>query len=376
MTSVDPSPRRVWQAARMPLLVGLFVLLAALAIAVVGSQRDRGLLDPRAVDPTGSRALAELLAEQDVRVDLVRTAEQARHVGPETTLLVAFPDRLAEPQLAALRDTPADLVLVAPGRTPLQVLAPGVEPIASAAVQIREPNCTLPAARAAGAADTGGDVYRAAAAGQRCYPAEQGPTLVQLGTDGRTLTVIGTARPFTNEALDEAGNAALTLRLLGAHPRLVWYLPSLVELPAGQRRPFLELIPAGWLWGAAQVGLGVLLLALWRARRLGPVVAEPLPVVVRGAETVEGRARLYRRAGARDRAAGALRAAMLRRLLPLLGLPRRAEPTAVVAAVAARAGRAPSDVEALLYGAAPPDDVGLVRLADGLDTVEREVRRS
>ena len=376
MTSLDPPPRRVWQTARMPLLVGLFVLLAALAVAVAGSQRDRGLLDPRAVDPTGSRALAELLAEQDVQVDLVRTAEQARRTGPETTLLVAFPDRLAEPQLAALRNTPADLVLVTPGREPLQVLAPGVEPVASAAVQTREPACVLPAARAAGAADTGGDVYRAATAGQRCYPAEQGPTLVQLGTDGRTVTVIGAARPFTNEALDEAGNAALTLRLLGAHPRLVWYLPSLSELPAGQQRSLVELIPAGWLWGAAQVGLGVLLLALWRARRLGPVVAEPLPVVVRGAETVEGRARLYRRAGARDRAADALRAATLRRLRPLLGLPRRVEPTAVVAAVAARTGRAPPDVEALLYGSAPPDDVGLVRLADGLDAVEREVRRS
>lgn len=359
----------------MPLLVGLFVLLAAVAIAVAGSQSDRGLLDPRAVDPAGSRALAELLRERDVRVDLVRTAEHARHIGPETTLLVAFPDRLAEPQLAALRETPADLVLVAPGRRPLQVLAPGVEPVASAVVETREPACALPAARAAGAADTGGDVYQAAVALQRCYPAEQGPTLVRVGTDGRTVTAIGTAQPFTNEALDETGNAALTLHLLGAHPRLVWYLPSLSELPTGQQRSFLELIPAGWLWGVAQVGLGVLLLALWRARRLGPVIAEPLPVVVRGAETMEGRARLYRRAGARDRATATLRAAMLRRLLPLLGLPRNVEPSAVVAAVAARTGRAPREVEALLYGSVPPEDLGLVRLAERLDAVEREVRR-
>ena len=62
--------------------------------------------------------------------------------------------------------------------------------------------------------------------------------------------------------------------------------------------------------GAAFIWLAVLggLLVLWRARRLGPVVTEPLPVVVRSAEVVEGHGRLYSRAGARDRAAAALRA--------------------------------------------------------------------
>jgi hypothetical protein len=47
-----------------------------------------------------------------------------------------------------------------------------------------------------------------------------------------------------------------------------------------------------------------------------------------------------------------------------------------VAAVASRTGRPPGDVGALLYGAAPTDDGGLVALADALDSVDREVRRS
>ena len=75
----------------------------------------------------------------------------------------------------------------------------------------------------------------------------------------------------------------------------------------------------------------MLLLALWRARRLGPVVAEPLPVVVRAAETVEGRARLYRRGGARGQAArGAARRRPVAGSGRALGLPRRADPPAVV----------------------------------------------
>ena len=79
----------------------------------------------------------------------------------------------------------------------------------------------------------------------------------------------------------------------------------------------------------------VLLAALWQGRRLGPLVAEQLPVVVRASETVEGRGRLYRSRRARDRAADALRTATLQRMLPRLGLGA-ARATAVVAAVAGR----------------------------------------
>ena len=64
----------------------------------------------------------------------------------------------------------------------------------------------------------------------------------------------------------------------------------------------------------------MLLVALWKGRRIGPLVAERLPVVVRASETVEGRGRLYRSRRARDRAADALRTATLQRLLPRLGL--------------------------------------------------------
>jgi hypothetical protein len=113
---------------------------------------------------------------------------------------------------------------------------------------------------------------------------------------------------------------------------------------------------------------------LWRARRLGPVVREPLPVVVRASEAVEGRARLYRRAGAREHAAETLREATRARLRPLVGLPPDAAAGELVGAVAARVGR--RDVGGLLYGPPPGDDAGLVALARALDECEGEVRRS
>lgn len=91
---------------------------------------------------------------------------------------------------------------------------------------------------------------------------------------------------------------------------------------------FFDLLPSGWLWGTLQLFVAAALAALWRARRLGPLVPERLPVAIRASETVEGRARLYRKADARDRAALALRSATRIRLAPSSAspAPRRTRP--------------------------------------------------
>jgi hypothetical protein len=119
--------------------------------------------------------------------------------------------------------------------------------------------------------------------------------------------------------------------------------------------------------------LALLLALLWRARRLGPVVREPLPVAVRSAETLLGRARLYRRARAADRAAATLRTAVLRRLAGRLAVPPAAGPEAVAVRVAEATGQDPGKVHGVLLGPAPADERALVRLADELDALERAV---
>ena len=125
-----------------------------------------------------------------------------------------------------------------------------------------------------------------------------------------------------------------------------------------------------------QLGVALLLAALWRARRLGPLVTERLPVVVRASETVEGHARLYQSRRARDRAAAALRQAAVTRLAPALGLPPNAEPRrrdrGAGRPVQPRTRR---EIDAMLYGPAPGSDAELVTLASDLDALEGEVRR-
>jgi hypothetical protein len=125
----------------------------------------------------------------------------------------------------------------------------------------------------------------------------------------------------------------------------------------------------------AQLGVALALTALWRARRLGPLVTERLPVIVRASETVEGHARLYQSRRARDRVAATLRAAAAGRLLPAVGLPAGAAPGAVTAALAARSALDEARLANLLYGAVPASDAALVTLAAELDALEEEVLR-
>ncbi|MFC9063080.1 DUF4350 domain-containing protein, partial [Streptomyces sp. NPDC057074] len=123
-------------------------------------------------------------------------------------------------------------------------------------------------------------------------------------------------------------------------------------------------------------GLGAVA-ALWRARRLGPLVPERLPVAIRASETVEGRARLYRKANARDRAAAALRSATRTRLAPLVGVPvsQAHAPESLLPALSAHLHGDGQSLHALLFGPPPGDDTALIALADQLDALESEVRR-
>lgn len=379
MTSLHRDPSNnvtVWRAARVPAAIGLLIVVVAVATTAFTDRTTRESLDPSSVSEYGSRAVARLLRAEGVDVQVARVAADVRDAGADTTVLVPFPERLATTQLDAIRRSGADVVLVAPDQEVLTALSPRVTVTARLdEVDARPPACGLPAAVAAGAVDLGGVLYRADGAAA-CYPAEGGNALVQLVDAGRTTTVIGSPDILVNYSLAQEGNASLALALLGAKPRLLWFLPVPEGPPAGQERSFGELVPAGWKWAAAQLAIAGVLAMLWRARRLGPVVAEPLPVVVRGAEAVEGRARLYRRAGAREHAAQVLRRAAAARMAPLLGLPDPPDPTALTTAVADRTGRQGADVEALLYGPAPVDDAGLITLADTLDGIEAEVRKA
>ena len=131
--------------------------------------------------------------------------------------------------------------------------------------------------------------------------------LVAEPRDG--VVLLGAVDVLRNGGILEADNAAVALRLLGQHERLVWYVPDVADLAADDAVTLSSLLPglaAARLW---LVALALLALVIWRGRRLGALATEPLPVVVRAIETTRSRGRLYRRADDRAHAAATLRSA-------------------------------------------------------------------
>ncbi|MFD7319258.1 DUF4350 domain-containing protein [Streptomyces sp. NPDC059883] len=389
-SSLAPTTRQVWTRSRGVVLALVLLLAAGITMAALSSGDQHGRLDPRSADRFGSRAVAELLKDRGVSVEPVTTLNDATAAaGPDTTLLVTNPDLLTEHQQRSLRTAMASsggrTVLLGAGPPSVGTLVPGVRTNTPAPVSARAPRCSLPAADRAGTADIGGERYATDTADvDACYMSDGLPTLVRIrdtGSEAGDTVLLGSPDILYNDRLDQRGNASLALQLLGSRPHLVWYLPSLDDGSAaetGGDSDFLGLIPSGWLWGAFQLFLAAVLAAVWRARRLGPLVAERLPVAIRASESTEGRARLYRKANARDHAAASLRSATRDRLAPLLGVPPADahSPDVLIPAVFARLPDTTLDPRTLLFGPAPADDAALVRLADQLDALEREVRTS
>ncbi|MCP9987854.1 MULTISPECIES: DUF4350 domain-containing protein [Streptomyces] len=395
-TSLSRSPAQVWARVRGVLFALTLVVVTAVLLALMRAGEQHGRLDPRSADRNGSRAIAELLKERGVSLRIATTLDEATAAaGPDSTVLVTAPDLLDRAQRKALRgtiDTSGARTVLLAADTSLGTLAPGVTAKLPDTVRALQPGCDLPEARRAGSVSLGGVRYAAAgsASADACYLSDGLPTLLRLDNSaGGDTVLLGAADLLFNAHLADEGNASLALQLLGSRDHLVWYLPSLSDPSAagggdgsdhGDRteKDFLDLIPSGWLWGTSQLALAAVLAAVWRARRLGPLVTERLPVAIRASEATEGRARLYFRANARDRAAAVLRSAARGRLAPLVGVPSREahSPDALLPALSARLTGETGDLRDLLFGPPPSDDASLVLLTNRLDALEREVRTS
>ncbi|MGE2715796.1 DUF4350 domain-containing protein [Mycolicibacterium litorale] len=375
-TAVGPTVRQRWRTGRWVVLALLVIVVIAAVGTVLTAPKPGAPMDPQSTSADGTRALVTLLRDQGVEVVEARSvADVERAARADTLIVFAETYRLTdEEQLRRLAGLPGDRLLVEPVSRAREALAPELRTDGVSSFVTR-PDCDLPEANRAGDAELGlTESYRGASPDlplTRCYDG----ALVRYTDAGRTITVVGASAFMTNDALLEQGNAALAMNLAGAAPRVIWFAPQQREGAAGDAS-LADLMPDQVGWIVLQLALAVALLAIWQGRRLGPLVAESLPVVIRASETVEGRGRLYRSRRARDRAADALRTGTLARLLPRLGLTATAQPEAVTQAVAARIGGDPGAVGHTLYGPAPATDAELVTIARQLDDIERQVAHS
>jgi hypothetical protein len=365
-----------WRTTRWVLLTLVVITAVATLSTYLTASRPGGRMDPDATSSDGALALVSLLRDRGVDVIEARSlADVEREARPDALLVIAETYFLVDDDsLGRLAELPGDRLLVEPVSRTREALAPEVG-VADEASFGGEPDCDLREANRAGDAQLGTSATYEATGDVpviRCY----GGAVVRYTADGRTVTVVGTADFMINSGLTKQGNAALAMNLVGSRERVIWYTPTLVEGESDSTASIMDLIPGRVNWIVLQLCLVVLLVAMWRGRRIGPLVAEDLPVVVRASETVEGRGRLYRSRRSRDRAADALRTGALQRMLPRLGLTGTAAPAAVAAAVAARIGGDPNTHGHLLFGPPPATDADLVTLAHQLDDIERQVSQS
>ncbi|HEY5821655.1 MAG TPA: DUF4350 domain-containing protein [Propionibacteriaceae bacterium] len=369
------TPRRT---RRLRWLIGLLLVLGLVAFAVLtvlGQAGRQQADDPRSSTSTGSGALGQLLRDEGVDLRTTNRVDDAvAQAGPSTTVVVAGADQLSAEEARRLTEAPAArLVLLRPNSVALgrfAVKAAGVAPVDGTF----DPTCAVPATALAGAVsvDDMRAAYRATGPLEfACYPAGTGYVYLRARTDtGRPVELV--AGGLSNDQLGLAGNSAFGLNVLGSQPNLVWLMgQSSADPEAGAERP--TMLPGWWLLAVVQAILALVVVGIWRGRRLGPILSEALPVTVRASETVEGHGRLYYRLNARDRAAEALRAGARARLGKAFG--HADDPLALSEVVGARTGRDPGQVRAVLYGGVPTTDDDLVELTRTLDRIEQEARQ-
>ena len=380
----------------------VFVLVSVLGYVLAnGGGRTSGTLSVTNPAPAGAQAAAAILTEQGVSVTASDSlsATQALLHGQEpgaSTVLIYDPNNFLSPdRVGALADTVTRaggrVVAVAPGPLATQAISPELFSTGSAAgtATVRH-GCSSPDAVAAGIIDGGAPpplngassvstallLFKGA---QTCFipagsPANGGGFLASNSTGD--ITVLGNPGVVINQNLASRGNAALAMRLLGSTPNLIWYTATVKDVPVAQQPPSLAELTPAWIFPASLWLLLVAVLGMvWRGRRHGPLVSEPLPVHVKASETLAGRARLYQDARALDTAAAALRQASLTRLARTLRLGIAAEPDAVSQAVAAATGRPLHQVQALLQGGPPQTEKLLLSMAVDLTALEEEVAR-
>jgi hypothetical protein len=331
-------------------------------------------LDPRGTGPTGTAAM-------------VRTAER---LGAEVTIAATPPDTgegtivvLTDRFDDAVRDdieqqvrAGARLVLFDPGSPLNPVPVAGQLRTDVLGVLGRAPDCPLLEGVADRVESARWTIFDpGAGATASCFPLDdEGTGLVVQPVGAGEVLVTSAVDALVNRTIADADHAQLAMALLapqdGAEVTIVW------DVALGGDTALLDLVPgsvrlAFWILVAA-----ALLLAVARGRRLGPPVAERLPVRVPASELVLAIGELLGRHGHRDAAAARLRGDLRLEVARALHVPADTPPDVLVELLAARTG---DDVDAdglrvALLDGPVPDDEALVAVTSALARVRHRVR--
>lgn len=402
-----PGGRGVW--------IGAVLIAAALGLVVFLSGRQSGgrPFDVASSGPDGYRAIAILLRDRGSDV-LASTADRMRREppGPGEVLVVPVPEMLTTVEYRSVLDAARGGALVVLGgqrpvddRDPAGGSGTATDPsggwtgavsarsLADMPAQPTRPDiCDITRVTGLGAIDslTAEPIgVRGSREERSCYGDGSTAYVTEEHIGQGSVVTLGSPYMWANARLqpdkEDGGepldNAALALRLLGptadgattgTRITFVDAVPTAGVSPNGTRNP-VELLPTGVKLALVQLLAAFVIYAWFRARRLGPVVTERMPVQIAGSELVAAVGDLLRRKGTPQRAADVLRHDSRRELARRLGVAPDVAPATLVSVVASRTGVDPDRVAAALADGPVVSAEALVRLAEALTDIRQEV---
>jgi hypothetical protein len=364
---------RLRGAAPWLILVALVVALGA-----VGGHGGSGgpPLDPTSTSPDGAKALALLLSQAGPGVDQV---DSPPAVGSARVALV-LQDRLdaaGDRRLVDWVRSGGTLVVTDPNLVfgfvaPLREPGPGGLARVSGTLGA---DCRFPFVN--GVADirvASGLLLRPPPGATSCFQAGTGGAFLVVKPLGAgQLVLLGSPDPWTNANLGRADNSVLAVNLLAptpAGPPVAWIVGPRA---GGGHRSLVQLLAPRVKEALIELAVGVVLLALWRARRLGRPVVETPTVELAGSELVVAVGNLLQQGGRLADAAGILRSTLRRGIVEQLGVPPTASAEAMATVVAARTGLDPQLILVTVAGPPPAGEGELVVLAAQVDTIRQEM---
>lgn len=360
------------------------VLVFGFLISVIRPGGSTVPMHPNNAEPGGAMAVTQILKNHGVKIRQTGSASQAASWANSNTTVFIYDTFVVDSQLYKnMLDRGANLVIVEPTSNTINELD---IPITSAtqkhgndAYDLVPANCESEHAQAANQVwgGTSGFELTDGSDATLCFSRDEvGP--YAESADGR-VSLFAKPTFFTNENLAVGGHAALTLRALGQRENVVWLIPSLSQNSAfddDEEVSMFDFLPPWFNAVFILFVFAALTIAIWRGRRMGRLVTEPLPVVVRGAESTVGLGNMYRRSAAVSHAGDALRAGTALRCAQRLGVAPTASGKEVTSAIAHAINRPYEEVAALLLGGSPRTETDLIDLAQQLDRLESEVHSS
>ncbi|WP_249356515.1 MULTISPECIES: DUF4350 domain-containing protein [unclassified Gordonia (in: high G+C Gram-positive bacteria)] len=414
-TPMRPAPAKNKTPAWIWVTIVLVVVVVVAGVGLLGVTALTGVqgtpgpgvsYDPDNAQPTGSRALAQILDDHGADLRQVRGLAEftdAPRPGRGTTVVVSSTSSLNPGTTQQFRERVQDadrVILIAPDTTVLTALDLPVTSGYGAGPAAVPAGCRTPGIDETDVVDFSPFGYSPTSpAATACFTSDGTSNLVVVPrTADRPEFVVISGTMLTNEHLAQQDNAGVAVRIFARSDEILWYVPFFTDQVATEEEE--SDIPAAVGPLIVLTVFAVLALMLWRGRRFGSLVTEPLPAVVKAVETTRARGRMYHRAGADARAAAALRIHTLGSLASYLGLPfdaaratdalsrpdwdtvvaptENSDPmvSAIVLAVVGATHRDLGEVRSLLSGPLPTTDTQLVHFTAELTNLEKEVRHT